>query len=90
MATTTPMQFPMTNLSDIQTRKETLRQAIKTDEEQVTKLWQRLTTPVQTTSLMTPSRRVAGLMSTGMNVVDGLLLGWKLYRKFGKKGRLRL
>ncbi|MBQ8452720.1 MAG: hypothetical protein IJ539_02960 [Prevotella sp.] len=87
---TTPIQFPVTNLADIRTRKESLRQDIKNDEERVTQLWQRLTTPEQPAGLMTPSRRVAGLMSTGMNVIDGLLLGWKLYRKFGKKGRLRL
>lgn len=86
--TTTPQQ-PITSLSGIRLRKESLRNDIKNDEQQVAQLWQKLVTPPVQTGLMTPSKRVAGLMSTGLNVIDGLLLGWKLYRKLGGKRRLR-
>jgi hypothetical protein len=29
-----------------------------------------------------PSKRVNGLINTGVGLLDGLILGWKLYRKF--------
>lgn len=31
----------------------------------------------------TPTQRFTNMFTTGANVVDGLMLGWKLYRKFG-------
>ena len=95
MTKTTSMTVGMTdeqaisNLNDLRIRKESLKRDIQADEKQIADLWQRLVTPPQQTGLMTPSKRMTGLLSTGMNVVDGLLLGWKLYRKFGKKGKFR-
>ena len=29
------------------------------------------------------TKRFSGLINTGAGVLDGLILGWKLYRKFG-------
>ena len=30
----------------------------------------------------TPTQRFSGAISTGAGILDGLILGWKLYRKF--------
>ena len=30
------------------------------------------------------------MITTGGGILDGLILGWKLYRKFGKKGSIRI
>ncbi|MBQ8047617.1 MAG: hypothetical protein IJ196_06815 [Prevotella sp.] len=84
------LSTPITSLGEIRLRKESLRTDIHKDEQQVQTLWNKLFTPEQQSGLMTPTKRLQGIMGTSVNVVDGLILGWKLYRKFkGKKGFLR-
>ena len=34
-----------------------------------------------------PSQRFANMMSRGVSVVDAAILAWKLYQRFGSKGR---
>lgn len=70
------------SLSDISQQKDRLRESIQKDEEQIAGLWGDLFHPREEEGLSSPTQRIVGMMSLGTGVVDGLLLGWKLYRKF--------
>ncbi len=86
---TNSLQQPITSLTEIRQMKDGLRTELQENEKQVSELWQRLVTPPVQSGVMTPSKRVANMVGTSINVFDGLLLAWKLYRKFGGKRRLR-
>lgn len=71
------------SLVAIKKRKEQLRKQIQKDDAQIHALWKTLFHKPEKSS---KGMRVSGLMNTGAGVLDGLILGWKLYRKFkGKK-----
>ncbi|MBR7017748.1 MAG: hypothetical protein IKH99_02740 [Prevotella sp.] len=73
-----------TTLRSIEERKMQLLKEIRKDNNQINKLRKQLF--AKPTALTSRKNRmsVQGLMSTGAGVFDGLLLAWKLYRKFKK------
>jgi hypothetical protein len=71
------------SLDDIREGKQKLKQDINTNEEQIRTLWKSLFKPVDE-GMTKRGRRWSTVINTGAGVVDGLLLGWKLYRKFKK------
>ena len=84
--TTTPTYK---SLEEIRTRKDSLKKEIRQDDKQIKGLWGDLFHKPEAMGVMTPSKRITGLMSTGAGVLDGLILGWKLYRKFKGKTKRR-
>lgn len=73
------------SLEAISDRKDVLLKEIRKDEKQVRQLWNQLFAKPEPMSALTPSKRISTMMSTGAGVLDGVILGWKLYRKFWKK-----
>lgn len=70
-----------TSLEAIVERKQQLKTEIAENEKQIKTMWRSLfheEKPV----LKTTSQRLTKILSIGTGVVDGALLGWKLYRKF--------
>lgn len=82
------------DLADIRKYKDDVQTAIHKDEERIADLWHNLFAPSDEARPNTPAKRVAHMLSMGTGIVDGVLLGWKLYRKykgattfFSKRGR---
>ena len=73
------------SLEAISDRKDVLLKEIRKDEKQVRQLWNQLFAKPEPMSALTPSKRISTMMSTGAGVLDGVIFGWKLYRKFWKK-----
>lgn len=77
------------SLSEITQRKQKLLECIKQDDEQIKTLWRDLfgKSSADTSSFKSalPSKRLAGMLNMGAGIFDGIILGWKLYRKFKKK-----
>lgn len=73
------------SLDEIRDRKDLLLTDIRKDDQQIKALWGQLFSRPEPISALTPSRRISSLMATGAGVFDGILLGWKLYRKFKRK-----
>lgn len=71
------------NLDEIRLRKAQLLTDIAKDSNRIRKDWNHLFHK-SGSKTNTPSQRFSGLMTTGASVVDGIILGWKLYRKFKK------
>ena len=78
-----------TSLTQIRARKETLKQQIDEEEDKVKVLWDKLFHPNNSANA-SPSKRFTDMVQTGAGVVDVLILGWKLYRKFSGKPLFRL
>lgn len=81
----TEMPESYKSLDEIRMRKDMILRDIRKDDSQVRKLWGSLFHKPAMLTASTPSRRFSGLMNTGAGILDGLILGWKLYRKFKKK-----
>ncbi|MCR5078014.1 MAG: hypothetical protein K6A82_08275 [Prevotella sp.] len=69
------------SLNEIRLRKAQLRTDILKDNNKLTGLWNELMHKPKDNT--TPTQRFSGALSTGAGILDGLILGWKLYRKFG-------
>jgi hypothetical protein len=69
------------SLDEIRLRKEILQGSIEKDDDKIRNLWNDLFHNPDITD-SNPSKRVNGLINTGVGLLDGLILGWKLYRKF--------
>lgn len=69
------------SLSDIVAMKDAIRSEIHNDEDKITSLWDNLV-HVDNVNPQSPTQRIFNMMNVGTGLVDGLLLGWKLYRKY--------
>ena len=91
--TNTDVERRFESLADIRAYKEQLHKQIKADEQAMADKWDCLFHPDEPA----PQNRAQKLMrmfNIGSGMIDGALLGWKLYRKyqqgaplFGKKKR---
>ena len=73
-----------TTLRSIEERKMQLRKEIRKDNDKINKLRKDLFAKPTALTSKRGKLNVQGLMNTGAGVFDGLLLVWKLYRKFEK------
>ena len=74
-----------TTLRSIEERKLQLLKEIRKDNHQINKLRKQLfAKPTALTTRRGKKMSMQGLMTTSAGVFDGLLLVWKLYRKFKK------
>ncbi|WP_315511639.1 hypothetical protein [Hoylesella nanceiensis] len=71
------------SLRDLKEYKDALNKKLKADEDEIKRLWNGLFKPVKS-GPKTPTQRIHSALSLGTGVIDGLILGWKLYRKFKK------
>ena len=69
------------SMSDLRLRKAELKAEIAQQNGTMNALWQMLKSEPKEHS--TPSQRFKSMFSSGANIMDGLILGWKLYRIFG-------
>ncbi|MCH4182311.1 MAG: hypothetical protein WCS17_11370 [Prevotella sp.] len=74
------------SLADIRLRKEMLKNDILKDDHRVQGLWNDLFHKPETFRKDdAPSKRLHGLLNMSAGAIDGIILGWKLYRKFKRK-----
>jgi len=73
------------SLQEIRDRKDALLNEIRKDDQQMRTHWNSLFHKPSNQLVSTPSRKLNTLMTTGAGVLDGIILAWKLYRKFGGK-----
>lgn len=79
------------SLADIRAYKEQLREQIKADEASIGKKWDALFHREEDVP-QNRAQKLMRMLNLGSGMIDGALLGWKLYRKyqdgtflFGKK-----
>ncbi len=72
------------SLSDIMRRKAQLKDSLTANERRIGSLWKTLFQQDKSKANQSPSMRLANVISTSAGLLDGALLGWKLYRRFVK------
>ncbi len=72
------------SLSDIMRRKAQLKDSLTANERRIGSLWKTLFQQDKPKANQSPSMRLANVISTSAGLLDGALLGWKLYRRFVK------
>lgn len=77
------------SLTQIRARKEALKKQIEEEDAKIKTLWDKLFRPNEQADT-SPSKRFTDVLNTGAGVLDALILGWKLYRKFSGKPLFRL
>lgn len=71
------------SIEEIKLRKAALQKEIEADSAKIDEKWHSLfKKPEALSKSATPSQRISGIISSGAGVLDGILLVWKLYRKF--------
>lgn len=69
------------SLTDIREYKEELREQIRQDEESISDKWDDLFHKEEVEP-QNKAQKIARMVSLGTGVFDGVMLGWKLYRKY--------
>ena len=63
---------------------------LNNDEAKIASLWNSLFHKEESTMPKTPVQKIINLANLGTGILDGVILGWKLYRKFhGFKSKRR-
>ena len=71
------------SLEDIRLQKEMLQTDLHQNEQRIALLWKELLKPAEAFQKnASTSKRLIGLFNVGANILDGAILGWKLYKKF--------
>lgn len=72
------------DINDIITKKAELQKAITQKEKEISILWKDVFHPKEENNFSTPSQRLLKYANTGLGLMDGFMLGWKLYRRLRK------
>lgn len=75
------------SLADIQIRQAQLQTELLKKELEIKESWKRVFTKGKNNRKGLD--RYTHIFNSSIGVVDGLLLGWKLYQKFGKTGKAK-
>lgn len=78
------MERQFNSLDAIAERKKEIERELEANEAEIRKIWNELFHKEEKKPL-TPTQRILSFANTGAGVLDGLILGWKLYKKFKKK-----
>lgn len=70
------------NLNDIDIERQRLKEAISKKEDELAGLWESLFHKEEESKIQTPTQRIMHYASMGTGILDGAILGWKLYRRF--------
>lgn len=65
-----------------------LQEEMDTSEEQLATIWNEMFHSPTAEELNSPTKRIMATITSASTLIDGALLGWKLYRRFG--GALKL
>lgn len=64
-------------------RKEQLRGELDVVEERMSGIWHEMFRQPTAEELGSPTKRLLATITSASALIDGALLGWKLYRRFG-------
>ena len=73
------------SLLAIRARKMQLNKEIQRSEQEIKATWNSIFHPKKDPTPNTPTQRFLSLASSSVGLIDGALLGWKLYKKFIQK-----
>lgn len=76
-------QMCIDSLEALCARKEQLREELDTAEERVAGIWHDMFRQPTAEEMSSPTKRLMATLTSASALIDGALLGWKLYRRLG-------
>ena len=73
------------SLEQIRQRKLKVKGEIHAQEDKMRKLWDSVFHSTPDTLASTASKGISSLISTAVGLLDGVILGFKLYRRFKRR-----
>ena len=78
------------SIAEIEEYKSRVKEDIQDHEAKIASLWNSLFHKEEPTMPKTPVQKIIHRANLGTGILDGVILGWKLYRKFhGFKSKRR-
>ena len=78
------------SIAEIEEYKSRVKEDIQDDEAKIASQWNSLFHKEEPTMPKTPVQKIINLANLGTRILDGVILGWKLYRKYhGFKSKRR-
>lgn len=78
--TNEPQQY--NSLLAIEVKRKQLQKQIEESEKDIHDKWRTLFYESKKSTPATPTERIMKIATNSMGLIDGAILGWKLYRKF--------
>ncbi|MBR4276453.1 MAG: hypothetical protein IKQ32_05755 [Prevotella sp.] len=78
------------SLKTLQAKRHSVKMEMSQKESELKRLWDGLFHKEQSVSTaFSPTKRALSFISSSTVIIDGMLLGWKLYNRFGRKRKRR-
>lgn len=71
----------ISTISELKAQADLVREQIRVEQSEMHRHWNSLTKQRKKES-KSKTQRLIGFLTKGSTVIDGALIGWKLYRKF--------
>lgn len=75
---------PIHTLEDLELQKYELRKQLNDSETKLSETWNKMFRNPADTDEFSPTQKALSIASSAAGLIDGALLGWKLYKRFGK------
>lgn len=73
---------PINSISELKMRQLEMRRLLDMSEGRLSNIWNDIFHDKSSHSLTSPTGKAISFLSNSAGVIDGAILGWKLYRKF--------
>lgn len=73
------------SLKEIDMRKRMILKDIRSESKQLSKLWDGLFHKKSSIRRSTTGGKINSIVTSSAGLIDGMILGWKLYRKFKRR-----
>jgi len=71
------------SLETLSIRKQQLREDLNDSEEKLSDIWNAMFRQPSEEELASPTKKILASITSASAIIDGALLGWKLYRRLG-------
>ncbi|MBQ0074761.1 MAG: hypothetical protein KBT34_11255 [Prevotella sp.] len=84
MNTKTKINISVTSLTQIGEMKDAIKAELEKNEERLEEIWDDMFHKPTEEEMASPTQRAMAFITSSAGLIDGALLGWKLYNRFGK------
>lgn len=71
------------SLADLHATQILIKEQLNNKENDICKIWNDIFHKPSANTLSSPTGRVISLLANSAGIIDGIILTWKLYRRFG-------
>lgn len=71
------------SLADLHATQALIKKELNKKESDIYKIWNDIFHKPSANTLASPTGRVISLLANSAGIIDGIILTWKLYRRFG-------